>query len=159
MRFLPASDGIGVAVFISDNSMLVPKMDGDFKIVDFLMFYNEQGFQISYDLPPHYRGRIVELGDPAPIPFWENGVCHIIEGDAEKALVESIFGAKARTNPVLRDLGRMLDDARSGRINAKIAEWEADDLASGFDDVFLAPPLVHDIGLAAIVLLYRAHES
>jgi hypothetical protein len=121
--------------------MLVPQMDGDFRIVDFLEFYNEQGFQLTYDLPQHYLGREVAIGDPAPLPFWHNGVCNIIEGDAEKSLVAQLFGShQAQVDPVLRDLGRMLDDARSGRIKERIGGWEAADLASGFDDVFLGPP-------------------
>ena len=140
VRLVPKVDGIGVAVFTAENAMLVPEMDGDFKVIGFLDFYNEQGFQISYDLPVHYRERTVSVGDPSPVPFWHKGVCSVIEGDAEKAAIEQLFGTEARTNPVLRDLGRMLDDARSGRIKARIAEWEAADLASGFDDVFLEPP-------------------
>jgi hypothetical protein len=140
VKLVPEADGIGVAVFIAGNVMRVPKMDGEFRIVDFLEFYNEQGFQIIYDLPQRYKGREVRLGDPSPLPFWNKGICNIVEGDAERALLEHMFGVEPHTDLVLRDLGRMLDDARSGRINAQIAEWEAADLASGFDDVFLGPP-------------------
>jgi hypothetical protein len=139
-KLVSEADGIGVAMFDAENALLVSKMDGDFNVVDFVEFYNEQGFEITYDLPAQYRGREITLGDPAPVPFWNKGNCVFIDGDAEKTYIEQLFGSQADTDPVLRDLGRMLDDARNGRIKQKLGEWEAADIASGFDDVFLEPP-------------------
>lgn len=140
LQLVSGCDSIGVPVFAAENLLLVPEMDGEFKIIAFSEFFNEQGFVVTYQLPENYQGRLVRLGDPAPLPFWASQRCHVIEGDAEKAAVEAQFGVDAKINPALRDLGRMLDDARNGRVKARIAEWEAQDLASGFDDVLLEPP-------------------
>jgi hypothetical protein len=140
LRLADKVDSIGVPIFYSGNEMYVPEMDGDFRITRFLDFYNEDGFLISDDIPDLYRKRTFSIGDPAPLPFWILGKSWVIEGDAEKAHVEKIFGVSARTHPVLQDMSRLLDDARSGRINARAAEWRANDLASGFDDIFLDPP-------------------
>ncbi len=120
--------------------MYVPEMDGDFRIARFLEFYNEAGFSLAYDLPDFYCDRKFRVGDPAPIPFWISGKCHVIEGDAEAQQPERLFGLGARTHDVLVDLTRLLDDARSGRIKARIDEWNAEKLVSAYGDVFLEPP-------------------
>jgi hypothetical protein len=141
IRLVPDADSIGVPVFMTGNSMYVPEMDGDFRVQQFLDFYNEEGFTLVYNVPQFYVQKKFQLGDPAPIPFWIKGSCHIIEGDAEASEPEKRFGVSARTNDVLRDLKRLLDDARSGRIKARIDEWNAEKLASSYGEVFLEPPV------------------
>lgn len=140
IRLVPDIDSIGIPVFMTGNSMFVPEMDGDFRIQKFLDFYNEEGFTLVYNIPEYYALKKFSLGDPAPIPFWIKKVCHIIEGDAEASQPEKLFGSKARTSDVLRDLTRLLDDARSGRIKARIDEWNAEKLAASYGEVFLEPP-------------------
>jgi hypothetical protein len=140
IRLVPDVDSIGVPVFMTGNSMYIPEMDGDFRVQRFLDFYNEEGFTLVYNLPQFYVQKKFMLGDPAPIPFWIKGICHVIEGDAEASEPERRFGVSARTNDVLHDLKRLLDDARSGRIKARIDEWNAEKLASSYSEVFLEPP-------------------
>ena len=122
------------------NSMFVPEMDGDFRIRKLLEFYNEQNFSLFYDLPTEFRNQPFEIGSSTPIPFWINQHCHVIIGDADRGEPERLFGAEARKNKVLLDIARLLDDARSGRINDRFDEWAADAISDGFADVFYEPP-------------------
>lgn len=140
IRLAEGVDSIGIPVFMMGNSMYVPEMDGDFRITRFLDFYNEDNFSIQRRVPEHYQGLKFSIEDPTPLPFWFKQTLHIIEGDAEKEELEKRFGRVARTDPVLSDLGRIIDEARTGKINERIAERRAEDLASGFDDVFLEDP-------------------
>jgi hypothetical protein len=140
IRLAPGVDSIGIPIFMAGNMMYVPEMDGDFRITKFLDFYNEDNFLVHRDVPDGYRSRRFLIGDPTPLPFWFNRALYFIEGDAEKEVLEQRFGIAARTDPVLSDMGRILDDARTGKINDRIAERKAEDLASGFDDVFLEAP-------------------
>lgn len=120
--------------------MYVAEMDADFNIRTFLDFDNQDGYGLTSNIPDSYFQRTFCVGDPAPIIFWVLDKSHIIEGDAEKSGLERQFGLSARTHPVLRDLGEMLDDARTGKIKAQQEEWLAKDIASAFDDVFLESP-------------------
>jgi hypothetical protein len=140
---VPEVDTIGVPVFtaIRGNEMFVPEMDGDFRITRFLEFFNEHGFQISYELPPQFHNQDYALGSPAPIPFWISKNCYVIEGDADKEEPAKLFGLDALRNPVLSDIARLLDDARSGRINDRNHEWMAENIANGFGDVFFETPI------------------
>jgi hypothetical protein len=143
IRLVPEVDTIGVPVFtaLRGNSMFVPEMDGDFGIRNLLEFYNEQGFRLAYDLPAEFRNQTFEVGSSAPIPFWISGACHVIIGDADKGEPEKLFGREARRNPVLLDIARLLDDARSGRINDRFDEWAAETISNSFADVFYETPV------------------
>lgn len=121
--------------------MFVPEMDGDFRIKSLMEFYNEQGFTLSYDLPDEYRNRVFDIGTSAPIPFWLSGKCHVITGDADKDEPQKLFGMEARRNPVLLDISRLLDDARSGRIKDRFDEWVSENIANGYADVFFETPV------------------
>lgn len=143
IRLVSGVDSIGVPVFtaIRGNAMLVPEMDGDFRIAMFSEFYNEHGFSIVYELPRQFQNQDYAVGSPTPIPFWISDKCYVIEGDADKDEPTKIFGPRALKNPVLADISRLLDDARSGRINDRFYEWEAANLANGFADVFYEEPV------------------
>jgi hypothetical protein len=142
IRLVDHVDTIGVPVFadVNGNRMFVPETDGDLRIGKFVDFYNEDGFHIDYNPPQEFRNQVFELGASVPIPFWVGGVSHVIIGDADKGVPEQIFGRKARTNPVLRDIARLLDDARSGRIQDRFDEWAAESLAAAYSDVFYEQP-------------------
>jgi hypothetical protein len=105
IRLSPA-DSIGVPVFEAGNCLYLPEMDADFNISAFLDFENEDNYEITKDIPDDYRDHRFCVGDPAPIIFWVKSTVHMIEGDAEKAKLEEIFGLEARRHPVLRDWGR-----------------------------------------------------
>jgi hypothetical protein len=142
IRLVPEVDTIGVPVFnaIRGNEMFIPEMDGDFRIVDFSEFYNEHGYTLVYDLPSEFQDKHYAIGSSAPIPFWLDNKCHIIPGDADKEEPAKLFGAYALANPVLIDIARLLDDARSGRIADRIREWTSENIANSFADVFHETP-------------------
>jgi hypothetical protein len=133
-------DSIGVPVFMAGNSMYLPEMDADFNISAFMHFENEEGYELTSLIPDDYRQRKFRTGDPAPIIFWVNQAPYIVEGDAEKAKLDEIFGIRARTHPVLKDLGGMLHDARTGVFKRQQEEWLAKELEVSYGDVFLEPP-------------------
>jgi hypothetical protein len=139
IRFSPA-DSIGVPVFKSGNTMYLPEMDADFNISSFMFFLNEDGYELTNHVPDAYAQRTFRIGDPAPIIFWVEQAPYVVEGDAEKAKLEEIFGVKARTHSVLRDLGGMLHDARTGVFKRQQEEWLAQELETAYGDVFLEPP-------------------
>ena len=133
-------DSIGVPVFMAGNSMYLPEMDADFNIRAFLHFQNEEGYELTSLIPDDYRQQMFRVGDPAPIIFWVDQAPYIVEGDAEKAKLDEIFGIRARNHPVLRDLGGMLHDARTGVFKRQQEEWLARELEVSYGDVFLEPP-------------------
>ncbi|MCK1316018.1 MULTISPECIES: hypothetical protein [unclassified Bradyrhizobium] len=133
-------DSIGVPIFWAGNSMYLPEMDADFNISAFLHFDNADGYELTGLIPDTYRQRLFRIGDPAPIIFWVDQAPYIVEGDAEKAKLEEIFGTRARTHPVLKDLGGMLHDARTGVFKRQQEEWLARELEVAYGDVFLEPP-------------------
>lgn len=139
IRLSPA-DSIGIPVFESGNLMYLSEMDADFNIISFMDFENDDKYEMTRDVPDSYRDRLFRIRDPAPIIFWFKQISHIVEGDAEKASLEQIFGLEARTHPVLRDLGDMLSDARTGKIKAQQEEWLAKEIETSYGDVFLEPP-------------------
>lgn len=137
---LSSVDSIGVPVFLAGNSMYLPEMDADFNISSFLHFENAEGYDLTGLVPDTYRQRLFRIGDPAPIIFWVDHAPYIVEGDAEKAKLEEMFGVRARTHPVLKDLGGMLHDARTGVFKRQQEEWLARELEVAYGDVFLEPP-------------------
>jgi hypothetical protein len=139
LRLSPA-DSIGVPIFEAGNSMYLPEMDADYNISAFLQYENEEQYDFVRDVPEAYRKRLFRVGDPAPIIFWFMQASYIVEGDAEKAKLQEIFGLKAKTHPVLRDLGDMLDDARTGKIKNQQDEWLAREIETAYSDVFLEAP-------------------
>jgi hypothetical protein len=143
IRLVPEVDSIGVPIFIAlrGNEIFVPEMNGDFRIVRFLEFYNEQRYTICYDLPYHFNNQTYSIGSSTPIPFWISNECHVIVGDADKEEPYKLFGDEARHNSVLLDLARLLDDARSGRIKDRFDEWTSENIANGFADVFFETPV------------------
>jgi hypothetical protein len=133
-------DSIGVPVFMAGNSMYLPEMDADFNISAFMHFENEDGYELTSLIPDDYRQQMFRIGDPAPIVFWVDQDPYIVEGDAEKAKLDEIFGIRARTHSVLKDLGGMLHDARTGVFKRQQEEWLAKELEVSYGDVFLEPP-------------------
>ncbi|MCK1515634.1 hypothetical protein IVB22_24380 [Bradyrhizobium sp. 190] len=133
-------DSIGVPVFLAGNSMYLPEMDADFNISAFLHFENADGYELTSLIPDAYGQRMFRIGDPAPIIFWVDQAPYIVEGDAEKAKLDEIFGIRARTHPVLKDLGGMLHDARTGVFKRQQEEWLAKELEVSYGDVFLEAP-------------------
>lgn len=133
-------DSIGVPVFLAGNSMYLPEMDADFNISGFLHFENEDSYELTSLIPDACLQQIFRIGDPAPIIFWVDQAPYIVEGDAEKAKLDEIFGIRARTHPVLKDLGGMLHDARTGVFKRQQEEWIAKELEVSYGDVFLEPP-------------------
>lgn len=125
---------------MAGNSMYLPEMDADFNIRAFVHFENEDGYQLTSYIPDNYLQRIFRVGDPAPIIFWVEQAPYIVEGDAEKSKLEEIFGLTARTHPVLRDLGGMLHDARTGVFKRQEEEWLAREIETAYGDVFLEAP-------------------
>jgi hypothetical protein len=115
-------------------------MDADFNISAFMHFENEDGYELTSLIPDDYRQQMFRIGDPAPIIFWVDQAPYIVEGDAEKAKLDEIFGIRARTHPVLKDLGGMLHDARTGVFKRQQEEWLAKELEVSYGDVFLEPP-------------------
>jgi hypothetical protein len=133
-------DSIGVPVFMAGNSMYLPEMDADFNISAFMHFENEEGYELTFSIPDDYRQQMFRVGDPAPIVFWIDQAPYMVEGDAEKAKLEEIFGLNARLHPVLRDLGGMLHDARTGVFKRQQEEWLAKEIEVAYGDVFLEAP-------------------
>ncbi len=133
-------DSIGVPVMMAGNSMYLPEMDADFNISAFMHFENEDCYELTSNIPDEYRQRMFRIGDPAPIIFWVEQAPYIVEGDAEKSKLEEIFGVKARLHQVLRDLGGMLHDARTGVFKRQQEEWLAKEIETAYGDVFLEPP-------------------
>jgi hypothetical protein len=125
---------------MAGNSMYLPEMDADFNISAFMHFENEDGYELTSSIPDNYRQQMFRIGDPAPIIFWIDQAPYIVEGDAEKAKLEEIFGIRARLHTVLRDLGGMLYDARTGAFKRQQEEWLAREIESAYGDVFLEPP-------------------
>lgn len=143
IRLAPGVDSIGIPVLSSpgSNNLYVPEMDEDFNIVRFLIFYNEDGYDLTYEVPAGSRDKVFSTGAPAPIYFWHKGRSEIVEGDASGEIVAAMFGADAAQSPVLQDLGRLLDDARSGVFKRRRARWLVEDLGSRFREVFYEPPV------------------
>lgn len=143
IRLVSDVDTIGVPVFVAlrGNEMFVPEMDSDFRISAFIEFFNEDGFQIVYDLPSEFSNQRCAIGAPTPMPFWISNKCYVINGDADKEEPVKMFGAGALRNPVLADLSRLLDDARSGRIAEREKEWTSQKIANSFADVFYETPV------------------
>lgn len=125
---------------MAGNSMYLSEMDADFNISAFLHFENEECYELTSLIPDDYRQQMFRIGDPAPIIFWVDQAPYIVEGDAEKAKLDEIFGIRARTHPVLKDLGGMLQDARTGVFKQQQEEWLAKELEVSYGDVFLEPP-------------------
>jgi hypothetical protein len=125
---------------VKGNAVFTPEMDGDFRIVAFNEFFNEHGFTVTYDLPREFDCALYSVQNPTPLPFWIDNVCHVIPGDADKEEPEKLFGGKARENAVLRDIARLLDDARSGRISDQMREWASENITNAFADVFYEEP-------------------
>jgi hypothetical protein len=136
-------DTIGVPVFseLRGNRLFVPETDGDLRIARFVEFFNEDGFRIDYDGLPELSNASFKEGDPVPIAFWIGNKQFVIAGDADKDEPAKMFGKVARTHPVLRDIARVLDDARSGRIQDKFDEWASETMAVAFSDVFYETPV------------------
>jgi len=141
IRLVPDVDTIGIPLFVGGNGMFVPEMDADFRIIRFLDFLNDEGYVVDHNLPSHFQGRMFSIGSPTPLPFWYLGTSHFIEGDAESDDLISRFGKAASENPVLKDLGGLLNDARSGHFRRRREKWTADEIAAGFGDVFSEPPV------------------
>jgi hypothetical protein len=141
IRLVPEVDAIGIPVFGANNAMFVPEMDTDFRITRFLDFFNSEGYQIDYALPGEFQSRVFSIGAPAPLPFWFHSSGHIIEGDAEQEDLARRFGSQAADNPVLADLGNILNDARSGVFRRRKEKWTANEIAACFSDVFYESPV------------------
>jgi hypothetical protein len=125
---------------MSGNTMYLPEMDADFNIRAFIVFDNEEGYDLTPEFPDSYRVRYFRIGDPAPIVFWVSQAPFIVEGDAEKSKLDEMFGITARLHPVLKDLGGMLHDARTGVFKRQQEEWLARELETAYGDVFLEVP-------------------
>jgi hypothetical protein len=121
--------------------MFVPEMDGDFRVRQFTEFYNEDNYPIEYDVPRDFNNQRFSLGSPTPLPFWISNRMAVIQGDADKEEPIKQFGPNALSNPVLADLSRLLDEARSGKIKDRMQEWDAENIANGFGDVFFETPV------------------
>lgn len=144
IRLVPKVDTIGIPIFaaIKGNEMFVPEMDGDFRIMRFDEFFNEDGYQINYDVPAEFYNERFSVGAPTPLPFWLDNKCYVIQGDADKQEPAKLFGnAAALSNPVLADLSRLLDEARSGKITERMQEWTATNIANTLSDVFFETPI------------------
>lgn len=143
VRLVPDVDSIGVPVFqaVRGNEMFVPEMDGDFRIRQFTEFYNEHNYPIEYDIPRDFQNQRFSVNSPTPIPFWIGNKIAVIQGDADKDEPIKQFGPSALSNQVLADLSRLLDEARSGKINDRMKEWDAENIANGFGDVFYETPV------------------
>jgi hypothetical protein len=143
LRLVPAVDSIGVPLFqaVRGNEMFVPEMDGDFRVRQFTEFYNEDNYAIEYDIPRDFLNQRFSVGSPTPIPFWISNKMAVIQGDADKDEPIKQFGPNALSNQVLADLCRLLDEARSGKINDRMKEWDAENIANGFGDVFFETPV------------------
>jgi hypothetical protein len=142
IKLVEGVDTIGIPVLseIGGNRTFVPETDADLRISKFCDFYNEDGYRISNDTPADFRAVVFEEGMSVPIPFWIDGKSYIIIGDADKEETQKLFGNRAKSNPVLRDIARLLDDARSGRIQQRFDEWAAESLAASYADVFYEVP-------------------
>lgn len=113
-------------------------MDHEFRITLFLPFHNEEGYIVSYDLPEKRSVRF-SIGDPAPMPVWHKGKCLVIDGDAYPDVVEAI--PEYAKSDVLRDVMRLLHQARTGYFLRQAERWTARDISARFHDVFDEPPV------------------
>ncbi|MGX7703814.1 hypothetical protein [Methylobacterium sp. Gmos1] len=143
IRIVPDVDSIGIAVFgvPGENTMYVGETDASFKITEFMDFINAEGFQIDYNLPEDHQLLSYTLGEPSPIPFWVNGFCHIIPGDAESNDVFVRFDNLAIDHPVLKTLRRLLGDARNGVFQEQQDQWMVEEIAASFSDIFERTPV------------------
>ncbi|TWB02449.1 hypothetical protein [Bradyrhizobium stylosanthis] len=144
IRLVPDVDTIGVPIFGEigrGNATFTLEMDPDLRIAEFREFFNEQEYFITYDLPREFVNRRYEVGQPAPILFWLGHNSEIIQGDFTSVYLGSLYGVKLKDNDVLSDLGRLLDDARSGRIKDKHDRWAAEAVIAQFSEVFKQVPV------------------
>ncbi|MHC2002523.1 hypothetical protein ACYQR9_19065 [Methylobacterium sp. CM6241] len=137
------ADSIGLPVFMSplSNAMYIPEMDADFNIKDFLLFPNRERFIIDHQLPPAATKIKYREGDPAPLPYWLEGNCFIISGDAQVTDLISHHGDQVDAVEVLRDLSQILADARGGVYRRESEVWVARDIAATFSDIFHETPV------------------
>jgi len=144
IRLVPEVDSIGVPIFGEiggGNATFTLEMDPDLRIAEFREFFNEQEYFITYDLPPEFVKRRYEVDQPAPILFWLGDKSEIIQGDFTSVYLGSLYGVQMRDNDVLSDLGRLLDDARSGRIKERHDKWAAEAVIAQFTEVFKQVPV------------------
>ena len=121
--------------------MYVPEMDGDLRITSFMNFSNEEGYAVDYDLPLALLNKIMTVGEPAPLPFWVDGRCCFVAGDAEAEDLSKEFGVSVKKHPVLIDMRQLLSDARAGLFRRQQEAWAARDIENSFSDVFHEPPV------------------
>jgi hypothetical protein len=144
IRLVPEVDSIGVPIFGEigrGNATFTLEMDPDLRIAEFREFYNEQEYFITYELPKEFEKRRYEVGQPAPILFWLGGKSEVIHGDFTSAYLSGLYGVQLKNNDVLRDLRRLLDDARSGRIKDRHDKWAAEAVVAQFNEVFKEVPV------------------
>lgn len=141
LRLVSEADSIGVPLLSHGNYTYVPEMDSDLRILKYLEFYNEAGYASENVMPGTGPSETYSIGDPAPIPFWVDGKLFVLPGDAQSSEPEVRFGAAALENDVLKDLTRLLDDARSGRIKQRHDRFAADAIIQRYPEVFEEVPV------------------
>lgn len=144
IRLVPEVDSIGVPIFGEiggGNSTFTLEMDAELGVAEFREFFNEQNYTITYDLPREFVNKEYVIGQAAPILFWLNDQSEIIQGDFTSVYFNSLYGSQFHNNDVLADLGRLLDDARSGRIKERYDRWAAEAVIAQFNEVFKEVPI------------------
>jgi hypothetical protein len=143
IRLVPDVDAIGIPVFTvpDSNMMFVPETDGELRIVRFLDFFNEEGYALTFDLPPSFYRKWYSLGDPGPLPFWIDGRCHVLEGNAERTAPRALVSSLQAGNQVVADMSRILGSARDGLYKKRAAAWKAEEIAASFGDVLYEQPV------------------
>ncbi|WP_232631050.1 hypothetical protein [Methylobacterium sp. Leaf118] len=142
IKLTPVADCIGLPVMKTarSNAVYVPEMDVELAITDFLTFVNEGQYHIEFNIPREEALRSYKVGDPAPIPYWVEGACHVIGGDSEASDI-SIKHPAHDHHDVLLTLRGALNDARTGVFKREQQEWVARDIANQFTDVFFEEPV------------------
>lgn len=143
LKITRSADSVGVPVFtvIGGNAMYVCEMDPYFKIISFMHFSQDNLYKVDTELPTSAREKFYRIGDPAPIPYWLDGKCHFISGDAEERDVFRAHGRVAIDNEVLRDLRQYLDDARNGVFREEQERWMVREISANFHDIFHEIPV------------------
>lgn len=140
IRLVPDVDTIGIPIFDApgSNALYLPEMDEEFRITRFIDFYNEESYDLTYELRREDH-RFFSIGEPTPLPFWHGGRCSIIEGDSYPDVAEAIPGYQ--NSLVLHDLARLLRQARGGHFRQRLEKWATRDMMARFHDVFYEPPV------------------
>lgn len=107
-------DGFGIALFnAGENATYIAETDNNLAITCFHVFYNEEGYEIDYDLPANHKNRIYSIGDGGPIPFSAGGLSSIADIHAGSEALLKAYDAQIDEG-VVGTVARVILQAETG---------------------------------------------